>query len=78
MRTNSATKVAEITPNDSATLSLRGIFVGGAGDVEFVDDDGNAATFTCVAGNILPVAGGACKVMATGTTATALVALQDL
>ena len=78
MRTNSATKVAEITPSDTATISLRGLWVGADGDVEFVDDGGNAATFTCVGGSLIPIAGGKCKVMATGTTATGLVALQDL
>ena len=66
--------VAEVTPSDSAQLSgVRGLFVGGAGNVEVVAEGGGQATFAAVAGQILPVR--AVKVLSTGTTATGIVAL---
>jgi hypothetical protein len=82
--TKPATVVAEVSPHDSNTLAHgtptalytlpRGLYVGGAGDVEVKGRDGVAATFVAVpAGTILPVE--AEIVMSTGTTATAIVAL---
>ena len=67
---------AAITPSDTIALpggTTRGVYVGGAGNVVALIG-GAAVTFTAVpAGSILPVA--ATRVNATGTTATALVAL---
>jgi hypothetical protein len=49
------------------------IYVGGAGIVVAVQEDGTAVSFTCVAGQLLPVA--AKRVNLTTTTATLMVAL---
>jgi hypothetical protein len=72
-----ATNLVAITKSDSTTYSpvLRGVYVGGAGDVAIIAaEDSAAVTFTGVpAGTILPVF--ALKVMSTGTTATNLVGL---
>lgn len=69
-----AYNIAEVTKSDTTQLSgVRGLFVGGAGDVEVVAEGGGQATFTAVAGQIIPVR--AVKVMSTGTTATGIVAL---
>ena len=75
---SSAVKAAAITPADNVALangSCRGIYVGGTGNVSVIlDNDTVAVTFTAVpTGVILPVF--AKYVQATGTTATALVAL---
>lgn len=65
----------EITPSDSEELDdIRGLYVGGTGNLELVGQDGTAATFEAVpAGAVLPVSPK--KVMSTGTTATLIVAL---
>jgi len=75
-----ATHVAEyaavVTPNDSVDLPLkaRALFVGGAGNIAVVTRGGSSVTFTGVAaGSILPVAVN--RVLATGTTATNIMAL---
>lgn len=65
-----------VTKSDSTTydpplLSLR---VDGAGDVKFDDASGNTDTWTCAAGEIIPVL--MTKVYATGTTATGLHGIQ--
>lgn len=64
---------AAITPSDSTdfTVPTRAIRVGGAGNVAVVMD-ATVVTYTCVAGEVLPVC--AQRVNATGTTATGLVA----
>ncbi len=66
-----------ITPNDATDLSAycKRIYVGGTGSVTLIGvDDTVSVTFAAVpAGSILPV--GARRVLATGTTATKLVAL---
>ena len=71
-----ADKYIAITPHDSTNLAIstRGIFVGGAGNLVAVDEDGNAVTFTGVlAGVVYPLR---CKrVNDTNTTATGLVGL---
>lgn len=67
---------AAITPNDSADLPTpaRSIYVGGTGNVVVKNAAGASVTFTAVpAGTILPIA--TARVMATGTTATLLIAL---
>lgn len=68
---------AAITPSDTTVLSgLRGVYVGGAGDVTVISGDGGTTvTFKAVpVGTILPISPS--KVKATGTTATLLVALK--
>lgn len=73
-----ATKCAEVAPNDSTDLadSARALYVAGAGDIELIPVGQSAAvTFTGVpAGSILPVR--VARVLATGTTATGIVALS--
>jgi hypothetical protein len=69
--------LAAIVPSDSAVLPTysKGLYVGGAGDVTLIaTNDGAALTFKAVpAGTTLRVR--VKQVMATGTTATYLVAL---
>ena len=63
-----------VTPSDSTTLTpTRALYVGGTGDVAVVMADGVTLTFTAVPVGILPVQ--VVKVLATGTTATNIVAL---
>jgi len=52
------------------------IYVGGAGVVVVAFQDNSTASFTCIAGQILPVK--ARRVNSTNTTATLMVALYDL
>lgn len=64
-----------VTPSDSTVLpaGCRGLYVGGAGTVVVVGDDGVTGTFTAVpVGTFMPI--GPRKVMA-ATAATLLVAL---
>jgi hypothetical protein len=81
-----ATDAVAITKSDTTVLSdVRGVYVGGAGDVAVITGDAwrrqlelgvaaVAVTFTGVpAGSILPVH--VAKVMSTNTTASALVGL---
>jgi hypothetical protein len=66
---------ASITPNDTADISFvsRFIYVGGAGNLTVVIG-GQTITFEAVpAGTLLPVR--ASRIMATGTSATFLVAM---
>ena len=65
-----------VTPHDSTNLGdlTRSIYVGGAGNVVAVMDNGNAVTFYNVpAGSILPIR--VQRINATNTTATNIVAL---
>lgn len=65
-----------ITTSDSVELTAvtRAIYVGGAGNIAVVMFGGQSVTFTAaVAGTILPIR--VKKVLATGTTATAMVGL---
>lgn len=74
--TSPAVRAWDITPHDSNEESLvfRGLYVGGAGDVEVVDMKDNATVFHAVpAGTILPVMG--VRVGSTNTTATDIVGL---
>lgn len=67
-----------ITKSDTVIIPqgmTHGIYVGGAGDVVVVFEDGSTCTFACGAGQILPVR--AVRVHSTGTTATGLVALYQ-
>lgn len=69
------------TVNFDASVSTTGagvklcdaIYVGGAGIVVAVSQDGNTGQFTAVAGEILPIA--AIRVNSTTTTATLMMAL---
>ena len=67
-----------ITPSDTDDFATNGrlsdaIYVGGAGTVAVVFEDGSTATFTSVAGGYLWVK--AKRINSTGTSATLLVAL---
>jgi hypothetical protein len=65
-----------ITPSDSTVLGLdlRAVYVGGDGNIALEDYDGNVVTFAGVlAGSLLPVRPR--RVMATNTTATAIVGI---
>lgn len=66
-----------IVPNDAVDLSAvtRGIYVGAAGDLQVQMVSGQTVTFENVlAGVVYPIR--AARVLATGTTAEGLVALQ--
>ena len=65
-----------ITKSDTVNFSftVRGIYVGGTGDVVAVTEGGTAVTFVAVpAGSILPIR--AIRVNSTSTTATSMVGL---
>lgn len=65
-----------VTPSDSADLPdglSDGLYVGGAGTVVVEEQDGTSASFSAVAGAVLPIR--VRRVRATGTTASAIVAL---
>lgn len=66
-----------VVPSDTVKFArgvCQGIYVGGAGNVTAVMEDGTVATFTAVpVGTILPIR--AIRVNATLTTATQMVAL---
>lgn len=77
-------KWVSITPSDTVNFVPQGttddlcsaIYVGGAGVVVAVQQDGTTGSFTCIAGQILPVK--AKRVNSTSTTATLLMALYDI
>ena len=65
-----------ITPSDSTSeaVNFRGVYVGVAGNVAIVTDDGTAVTYVgAAAGSIIPVRGK--RVNSTNTTATNLVGI---
>lgn len=65
-----------ITPSDTTALNLRGIYVGGAGDVALKSAGGTVVTFKAPpVGTILPVELNGGQVMA-ATSATLLIGLQ--
>jgi hypothetical protein len=68
-------KAVAITTSDATVIPVtRGIYVGGAGNVTVRMEDGGTVLFTAVpVGTTLNLA--VDMIMATGTTATALVAL---
>lgn len=57
-------------------IACDAIFVGGAGVVVAVFQDGSTASFTCIAGQLLPVR--AIRVNSTNTTASVMVALYAI
>ena len=67
--TYSATAAQKAIPADA-------IYVGGAGIVVLILEDGTAPQFTCVAGQILPVK--SIRVNSTTTTATLMLALYTV
>lgn len=69
-------KAAAVTKSDVTALKLRGLYVGGAGDVAVIlKGDTDAVTFKAVpVGTILPFS--ITKVMSTNTSATQLVGLS--
>lgn len=76
------TRAIAITKSDTVNFTVAGsavvcdaIYVGGAGVVVVVFEDGEIASFTCIAGQILPVR--AKRVNSTNTTATLLLALYN-
>lgn len=72
--TQSATKVAAITPDDATVVDFAAIYVGGAGNLTVRCIDGTTVTFTAPpVGSIVPVA--VDRVMA-ATTATLLIGLN--
>lgn len=72
--TSPASRAAAVTPNDAADLVVhaRSLWVGGFGNVAVVTVGGDTVTFTGVSG-LLPVR--VKRVLATGTTATGIVAV---
>lgn len=65
-----------VTPHDSTDfpISFRSLWVGGAGNVVIVANDGTAVTYVgAAAGSVIPMRGK--RVNATGTTATSLVGI---
>lgn len=71
-----ARDAALVAPSNSADLAQlpRALFVGTAGNVAVVMAGGQAVTFeNCAAGSLLPVR--PTRVLATGTTAGAVIAL---
>lgn len=70
--------VVALTPSDTAPVNCRAIYVGGIGNVA-IKSTGSAAAVTFTAppvGTIIPVNIDGGQVMATGTTATLLLALS--
>lgn len=66
---------AAVTPHDSTVMPLcRGLYIGGAGAVTVLNNEGVAVTFAAVpVGTTLQIA--TTRVNSTGTTATNIVAL---
>jgi hypothetical protein len=73
--TDPAQDAAAVTPSDTANHGdVRGLFIGGEGNLAVVTAAGNTVVFTGVlAGSILPVR--CTQVRSTSTTATNIVAL---
>jgi len=69
------TSATPVTPSNTATIRMTaGLWIGGAGNVAVMTKGGQTTTFTAVpAGTLLPLA--VTQVLATGTTATAIVAM---
>lgn len=76
MIVNPFNQAVAITKSDTVDFVeglTEAIYVGGAGVVVVVFQDGSTASFTCVAGQVLPVR--AKRVNSTNTTATLMLAL---
>lgn len=66
----------DIEPFQASGRLTDAVYVGGAGIVVAVDQSGNTAQFTAVAGEILPIA--VRRVNSTTTTATLMVGLYQV
>lgn len=65
-----------VTPSDTAFINCRAVYIGGAGNITISKDATSAGVlFAVVAGQILPTMIDQGRIMATGTTATLMVAL---
>lgn len=74
--TISASYASAVTPSDATVFesSTRGVYIGGTGDIAVVMEGSGSVTFVSVlSGSILPIR--CTQILATGTTATAIVAL---
>lgn len=70
-----ATDAASVTPSDTAYNEAIALYIGGAGDVSVVTEEGTTVTFAgAQAGTIIPVR--VQKVRSTSTTATSILALK--
>ena len=70
------TDAVAVTPNDSTDIARisRGLYIGGSGDVAVITKDGTTTTLVnALAGTYLPIR--VSRVLATGTTATNIVAM---
>lgn len=72
--TSPASRAAAVTPNNTTDLTsvARALWIGGAGDVAVITAGGDTVTFANVSG-VLPVR--VKRVLATGTSATGIVAV---
>lgn len=62
-----------VVPSDATLLQFKNLYVGGTGNITYIDEAGTSVLITAIpVGTILPIRG--TKVMATGTTATLIVA----
>ena len=66
-----------VTPSDTAPVTCRAIYVGGAGNITLkTSSTATAVAFTAPPiGTVLPIMIDGGQIMATGTTATLLIAL---
>jgi hypothetical protein len=65
-----------VTPSDSTLINCRAICVGGAGNLTISKDaTSTGVLFTVIAGQTIPIMLEQGRIMATGTTATLMVAL---
>lgn len=73
---SSYSDASAVTTSDTTVLiGVKGLWIGGTGNVSVVTFNGNTVTFTAVpSGVLLPIA--VTKVRATGTTATNILALS--
>jgi hypothetical protein len=63
-----------VTPSDTTQVFFNGLYVGGTGNITIENTDGSSCLISTIpAGTQLPFAGR--RVMATGTTATLIVAM---
>lgn len=72
-----ASSAIAVTPSDTVGFAVTnaGVWVGGAGNMVCVMEDGRTATFTGVtAGSLLPIR--VTRVNSTSTTATSILALR--
>ncbi len=78
LQSTTYSSLAAITPSDTTIVTCKAIYVGGAGNlvVNLAPSGGTDVTFTAPpVGTVLPINLNGGRVMATGTTATALIAL---